>query len=110
MMQDVPVIGIRSLRQEPDSDDAVGAVNAIADACRTHGFFQVIGHQVPAPLIRRVWDVTGEFFDLPRERKSAVSRSKDNPRGYYDRELTKNRRDLLVDLRLPCLFIPISEM
>jgi len=75
----------------PDGD---GVVTRVAEACRDWGFFQVVNHGIPADLVGRVWDETHAFFALPRAEKRRVARSAENPRGYYDRELTKNVRDL----------------
>jgi isopenicillin N synthase-like dioxygenase len=73
---------------------ADGGAAAVAAACRRWGFFQVVNHGVPAPATRRLWTEAHRFFALPMADKRALLRSKDNPRGYYDRELTKNARDL----------------
>ncbi len=69
-------------------------VEAVAAGARDYGFFQVVGHGVPEELVARVWGETRRFFALPVAAKQEVARTKTNPRGYYDRELTKNRRDL----------------
>lgn len=82
----VPVIDLAG------GDEAV--VAAVDAACGRWGFFQVVNHGVPEALIAEVWDQSRAFFALPMAEKRAVARSKDNPRGYYDRELTKNARDL----------------
>lgn len=88
----VPVIDIAHLvgcgeeRRKP--------VAAIGAACRDWGFFQITGHGVNAELLDRVWCETKRFFALPIDAKRAVSRSKDNARGWYNRELTKNSRDM----------------
>jgi isopenicillin N synthase-like dioxygenase len=93
MSDRVPVIDLAPLfGAEPGGEAAVAA--EVAAACRRWGFFQVVGHGVPAGLVARVWAETRRFFALPMAEKRAVLRSKDNPRGYYDRELTKNARDL----------------
>ncbi len=92
-MEKVPVVDAGML----DSDDAVerhSAVREIADACTEFGFFQIVNHGVSSSLIASVWARTRQFFALPRDEKLAISRTKNNPRGYYDRELTKNTRDL----------------
>ena len=65
----------------------------IAAACRKWGFFQVVNHGVPADLIERAWSQTRHFFALPQEQKDAVMRTRENPWGYYNNELTKNQRD-----------------
>ncbi|MBT8076925.1 MAG: hypothetical protein KJO31_00025 [Gammaproteobacteria bacterium] len=83
----VPVIDIRSL------EDGSAAVDEIAAACRDLGFFQVVGHSVPQALIDQVWKKTREFFGSPAQNRAAVLRSRDNPWGYYNNELTKNQRD-----------------
>ena len=66
----------------------------ISTAAQSYGFFQVTNHEVSSQLVERVWTQTRAFFDLPKPAKHALARSKENPRGFYDRELTKNRRDL----------------
>src|ERR671918_2521237 len=88
----VPVIDIKPLgSRSPRHDDTI---TAIAAACREYGFFHIIGHGIPADLIERVWRETKRFFALPLDGKQAVSRSKENARGWYNRELTKNTRDM----------------
>ncbi len=94
MSDGVPVIDLSALidGKDPGAVDAVAA--AVAGACRRWGFFQVVGHGVPSALVERVAAEARRFFALPVAQKRALQRSKDNPRGYYDRELTKNARDL----------------
>ena len=92
-MSGIPVVDLAPLNR-PATASARGTIETIGDACRTWGFFQVVNHGVPDELIGRVWTQTRAFFALPRHSKLAILRSRDNPRGYYDRELTKNRRDL----------------
>ncbi len=81
----VPVIDLGG------ADDA--AIEAIGRACAEWGFFQVVGHGVDAALIAAAMAETRAFFALPKDEKRALLRSRDNPWGYYDRELTKNARD-----------------
>ncbi len=90
----VPVIDIAPLRGARGPRGFTETVDSIGTGCREWGFFQVVNHGVSDRLIKRVWSETHRFFALPRETKLAISRTKENPRGYYDRELTKNRRDL----------------
>ena len=68
-------------------------VRAIAEACESWGFFQLVGHGIGADLTAATRNETRRFFDSPRTEKRAVSRTRENPWGYYDRELTKNARD-----------------
>lgn len=88
----IPEIDISPLRG-PGGGKAA-AVDAIAEACGRWGFFQAVGDGIPAGLMGRVWRQARQFFALPHEEKLAISRTKENPHGYYDRELTKNARDL----------------
>jgi len=85
----VPVIDLGALDPaRPDRD----ALRELDTACRDHGFFLLTGHGMHA-LIEAVWRQTRVFFALPRERKRGVERSRDNALGYFDRELTKRKRD-----------------
>jgi isopenicillin N synthase-like dioxygenase len=68
------------------------SLEALDAACRDHGFFLLTGHGLD-DLIDRTWEQTRRFFAQPLPRKRRVIRSEDNALGYYDRELTKRRRD-----------------
>ena len=68
-------------------------VAEIDAACRDWGFFQIIGHGISSEQIASLLDVTRSFFAQPRDVKRQHLRTRDNPWGYYDRELTKERRD-----------------
>ena len=72
---------------------AADATRRIGAACRDWGFFQVTGHGVDPGLLADALAQSHGFFALPREAKRRYLRSRDNPWGYYDRELTKNTRD-----------------
>lgn len=85
----VPVIDVEGFR----AGEADASIEEIAGACREWGFFQVVNHGIPKELIRDVWRHTGQFFDLPRNTKESILRTRENPWGYYNNELTKNQRD-----------------
>ncbi len=89
----VPVIDIASIMQNASGEAAQQAVNEIAKACRDWGFFQVINHRVSEELIDTVWQRTRAFFTGPAAAKEAILRTRENPWGYYNNELTKNQRD-----------------
>ena len=91
-----------------DGGGKAAAVDDIARACGRWGFFQAVGHGIPDALTGRVWRDAGRFFALPHEEKLALSRTKENPHGYYDRELTKNARDLKEVFDYG--FVPIPEL
>ena len=44
--------------------------------------------------IEAMWHASERFFAQPRETKRQISRTESIPLGYYDRELTKQKRDL----------------
>jgi isopenicillin N synthase-like dioxygenase len=81
----VPVIDLAGPRDQ--------VVAAVADACEDWGFFQIIGHGVSHGEIERVIAMARGYFGQPREAKRTHLRTRDNPWGYYDRELTKEQRD-----------------
>ncbi len=70
------------------------AVAAAVDrACADWGFFHLVGHGLDPALLAEVMAQARGFFAQPAAAKRALARSRDNPWGYYDRELTKTRRD-----------------
>lgn len=88
----VPVIDVAALVEGYRAAD-LASVEAIAAACREWGFFQVVNHGIDGQLIDEVWRETAAFFARPVGEKEALMRSRENPWGYYNNELTKNKRD-----------------
>ena len=86
MQEFIPIIDIDRL-EDP------GSLAAIDQACREWGFFQVTGHGIDRRLIEDIFAVSREFFAMPTTEKRRLLRDAQNPWGYYDRELTKNRQD-----------------
>lgn len=70
-------------------DEQLPALDA---ACREHGFFLLAGHGLD-DVVDRTWDAARDFFASDRSVKLAVERDGHNPLGWYDRELTKRKRD-----------------
>ena len=83
----IPVIDISRL------DDDPRALRQIHEACRDWGFFQIVGHDVPADLLHAMHAGMRAFFSLPDDAKRAIERTATNSWGFFDRELTKNTRD-----------------
>jgi len=83
-MDSVPIVNI--------SDPTTASVGALDAACRDHGFFLLEGHGLDA-LIGETWKQTERFFDADPAIRDALRRSADNPLGFFDRELTKQKRD-----------------
>ena len=67
---------------------------ALRSACSEWGFFQVLNHGIPRDVLDDTLARMREFFGLPPSQKRAIQRTATNAWGYYDRELTKNRRDM----------------
>lgn len=88
-MQQVPVI---SLRRHLDGSLHAEEYRALARACEDHGFFLLSDHGADA-LVASVFGASADFFAQPKTVKRSVMRDEKNPLGYYDRELTKQRRD-----------------
>lgn len=63
-------------------------------ACRDWGFFQITSHGIPDAVIAAVFDQAHAFFGLTLDDKRNIMRTRENPWGFYDRELTKNVVDL----------------
>ncbi|MFT5579977.1 MAG: isopenicillin N synthase-like dioxygenase [Paraglaciecola psychrophila] len=84
-MNTVPTIDLHNI-----DDHSLSALDA---ACRDHGFFLLKNHGLEQQVAETKAQCEA-FFALPRTQKLAVMRRADNPMGYYDRELTKQKRDL----------------
>jgi len=81
----VPVVDFRRSPEQLRED--------LARACEDWGIFQLVHHPISAELTGRAAAASAAFFTQPLPAKQALSRTLDNPWGYYDRELTKNLRD-----------------
>jgi len=86
MSQPIPVIDIREL-------DGAPARAEIHRACTDWGFFQITGHGIDPSVIDEVFAVSRAFFAQPAADKRRILRDADNPWGFFDKELTKNRQD-----------------
>jgi isopenicillin N synthase-like dioxygenase len=88
----IPTLDLARLH-DPDPDLSSAERSRMDSACREWGFFQIVGHGMEPSFRADVLEAMVEFFALPREEKRSVERSASNPWGYYDRELTKQKRD-----------------
>ena len=86
-MPSVPTIDLSA------AEEAQFDFSEIDLACRQHGFFLLKNHGMDRE-IEEMWRLSKQFFDLPANEKRKILRDKDSPLGYYDRELTKQKRDL----------------
>ena len=86
----VPTIDVGALQR---GEYPPALVEDVAAACADWGFFQVVNHGVDPELRARAEEQQRVFFDLPRAVKEPMRRTAGNSRGWYDDELTKQRRD-----------------
>ncbi|MEX0847052.1 MAG: 2OG-Fe(II) oxygenase family protein [Ilumatobacteraceae bacterium] len=81
----IPTIDLRS----PDAATLIGG------ACAAVGFFQVVGHGVPAAVIDTAWREAGQFFELPlAQRMQAARRHDGDAYGYLPMEFESLNRSL----------------
>ncbi|MEM7078094.1 MAG: 2OG-Fe(II) oxygenase family protein [Pseudomonadota bacterium] len=94
----------------PTIDLQTPNADALRNACQEWGFFALRGHGVPADLLADAEREIHAFFALSAQEKNRIRRSAQNSWGYYDAELTKNRRDWkeIFDLGAPATFGPLA--
>lgn len=86
MVKDVPIINLATTSEEE-------VVRQVAFACNEFGFFQIINHGISSELIDRYLECCQEYFALPLETKLQWKRSAGNARGFFNDELTQQKRD-----------------
>ena len=89
-VEEVPVI---SLAQHLAGQMSEESYKELATACEDHGFFILVDHGQDE-LIANTFGESADFFAQPKEEKLKIFRDELNPLGYFDRELTKQKRDL----------------
>lgn len=75
------------------SHDEDQLAKEISLACSTLGFFQVTSHGIPQELLDRFRNQCALYFDQTSKIKQNWKRNGANSRGFFDDELTKQRRD-----------------
>jgi isopenicillin N synthase-like dioxygenase len=81
-MLEIPRIDIAPFRKGNDSDKARVA-REFGAAFKEIGFATIVGHGVPADVIRRTYDTAHAFFALPlQEKMAATSPARVKTRGY----------------------------
>jgi isopenicillin N synthase-like dioxygenase len=83
---EIPVIDLAPLRA---GDAAEGVTAEIVSACKTAGFFYIVGHGVPTKLVADIFDVARWFFSRPQAERDALDvATSPNFRGYVPMGLT----------------------
>ena len=83
----LPVISFKAIR---NSDNF--ALNSVRKACETTGMFRLTEHGLESQSENFLKNMKA-YFSQPLEHKKLLERSENNPWGYFDSELTKNKRD-----------------
>lgn len=97
-MAEVPLIDVSPAMPDETDPAAMAAVaEAIDQACRSVGFFSIVGHGVDAGLADRLDRLAREFFLLPDDEKAEISMDRGGRawRGWFPvfGELTSGRPD-----------------
>jgi isopenicillin N synthase-like dioxygenase len=87
-MKQIPTISLHALKTNNRE-----TIESLADACKYWGFFRLVELDLEQGAADRFLAATKVFFSLPHEEKRQLSRTEKNPWGYFDEELTKNKRD-----------------
>jgi isopenicillin N synthase-like dioxygenase len=87
-----PIIDISGL-VAGDRDALARVASQIEGPAAEWGVFHVAGHGIAEDQLARFDDAMHRFFDQPRDVKLQLRRTRDNARGFYDEELTKNQPD-----------------
>jgi isopenicillin N synthase-like dioxygenase len=87
LLKVIPVVDYSSLRSD-------AGLQALDDACRTWGAWQLVGHPLESVSSDGLHSVMRKFFALPQAEKYKVMRNQENHWGFYDQERTKNKLDL----------------
>ncbi len=100
----LPVIDMGSLFRQGDNADKRATARAIETACRTSGFFYVIGDGIPAKLLERLEAASRRFFALPDVDKAEIAMARGGRawRGWFPvgNELTSGQPDIKEGLYL----------
>jgi isopenicillin N synthase-like dioxygenase len=86
MDENIPTIDLNSL-------NTPAGLRRLDKACSDWGFFYLVGHSIDDQRNAAVLQAAREFFEQPQDTKNQIRRSATNSWGFYDAELTKNRRD-----------------
>ncbi|CAL4989921.1 unnamed protein product [Urochloa decumbens] len=76
----IPIIDIACFSQHRQV-----VLEAVGDACKNWGFFQVVNHGVDHDAVKRMRGAWREFFDLPMEEKILYANSPETYEGYGSR-------------------------
>ena len=104
MTESLPIIDMGPLFDRGDAPGRAAVAEAIRDACEAHGFFYLVGHQIPPELFDGLEAESRRFFSLPLAAKEQIAMSRGGRawRGWFPLgdELTSGQPDLKEGLYL----------
>lgn len=77
----IPTVDISIYLTSPSSPAGHAVITSVANACRTSGFFQLVGHGISPTLQKQVFAGSKKLFALPAEEKKKI-KSVIGGRGY----------------------------
>ncbi|KAK9416766.1 putative Clavaminate synthase-like protein [Seiridium unicorne] len=96
----IPLVNIAPYLEDPTSAAASNVVDQVRQACRSTGFFQILGHGVPRDIQRYAFDASKRFFNLPVETKLKYKASLESGwKGYETLAAQSYKSDMLGDLK-----------
>lgn len=72
----IPTIDIGPYIKNPSSEASSQIIDQVGNACRTTGFFQLVGHGISPQLQDDAFKASAELFSLPDEEKKKLLRNK----------------------------------
>ena len=103
ILDSVPIIDLQPLLSEPATSSSSSSttnaksrnecIETIGKACKEWGFFYIQNHGITNETIQNFRSNMDQFFHLQNNILDKIRRTKDNSRGYFDDELTKNKLD-----------------
>ncbi|CAN6317217.1 unnamed protein product [Urochloa humidicola] len=103
----LPVVDLTPFFNQDDEAGVARATEGVREACRTHGFFRVVNHGVPAEVMARALELSAAFFALPDEEKAKAQPAEGSeaplPAGYARQpahSADKNEYLLMFDPKL----------
>jgi isopenicillin N synthase-like dioxygenase len=73
----IPTIDIGPYTKDPTSPEAAKIIADISHACKTFGFFQLVGHGISKDLQKSIFEGLAAFFRLPHQEKLKLLRDRE---------------------------------
>lgn len=97
--EEIPTVDISAWLSAESSPEAKSkVVEEIRSACSKYGFFNLVGHGIPAEARQKIFDCTKDFFNLPLEEKMKISVDKSLGKSFrgYEPSLIQTHQDGLL--------------